>query len=166
MRSPLHNVGALDRAARGARRGAAARSRDEERSARLPPRSRSAARARRAGSRRSGVARGDRVALAARQPHAPTSSSCSRRARIGAIAVPLNTRLAAPELRALLADCTPRAARARARRSRAGGGGAARRAARAAGALAVGGAPDAYEAALAAPRRTPTIAAGRRPTTR
>jgi fatty-acyl-CoA synthase len=95
-----------------------------------------------------GVSGGERVALLLGNRTA-TLEAVLAAARLGAIAVPLNTRLAAPELSAQLDDCRPAlllhedalgplagAARAGARR--------------AAPALAVGGAPDAWEAALAA----------------
>jgi fatty-acyl-CoA synthase len=54
-----------------------------------------------------GVRRGDRVALVLGNatPFLETVLAC---ARLGAIAVPLNARLTARELRGLLADCTPR----------------------------------------------------------
>ncbi len=101
-----------------------------------------------------GVGRGDRVALLLGNRTAYLELVLGT-ARVGAIAVPLNTRLAAPELGALLDDCTPRVlcyedelgelARAAT--------GAARSAPPVR--LGVGGTPDAYEAALerAEPRR-------------
>lgn len=57
--------------------------------------------------RTAGIVRGDRVALllANRSAYLEAVFAC---ARIGAIAVPLNARLAPPELAHLLADCAPR----------------------------------------------------------
>jgi fatty-acyl-CoA synthase len=54
-----------------------------------------------------GVVPGDRVALLLANRSAYLELVFAA-ARIGAIAVPLNARLAAPEIRELLADCTPR----------------------------------------------------------
>ena len=57
--------------------------------------------------RHDGVAAGDRVAILARNSaaHLALLAAC---ARVGAILVPLNWRLAAPELARVLRDCTPR----------------------------------------------------------
>lgn len=96
-----------------------------------------------------GVTRGERVALLLGNRSA-TLELVFAAARLGAIAVPLNTRLAPPEIGELLADCRPAAfvhehalgdvaARALAQSGRG-----------VAFVLAVGGTPDRYEAALAA----------------
>ncbi len=109
---------------------------------------------------REGVARGDRVALllANRSAYLETVFAC---ARIAAIAVPLNARLAPPEIAHILADCTPRVllhdesladlARAATRHS------SLPRVRQ----LAVGGRPDAYEEALAGEAETNEAAAVR-----
>ncbi|MEN8160288.1 MAG: AMP-binding protein [Myxococcota bacterium] len=105
-----------------------------------------------------GVRRGERVALLLGNRSAALEAVFAA-ARLGAIAVPLNTRLAPPEVTELLDDCRPvlllaetslepLAAKACA---------AARRASPAR--LLVGGAPDAWEAALAAASRVPDVAA-------
>jgi fatty-acyl-CoA synthase len=100
-----------------------------------------------------GVVRGDRVALLLGNRTAYLELLFAA-ARLGAIAVPLNTRLAPPELRQLLDDCTPRVLcceselepHARAAWERSPSAPPVR--------LLVGGSPDAYEAELArsAPR--------------
>ena len=146
MESALHNVGGWT-----ARRAAIAGDRpalcDEER--RLDYASLEARCARAAGWLAArGVVRGDRVALLLGNRTAYLELVLAA-ARLGAIAVPLNTRLAPPELRELLDDCTPRVlcyeavleAAARAAWERAESAPLVR--------LAVGGAPDAYEAELA-----------------
>jgi fatty-acyl-CoA synthase len=105
-----------------------------------------------------GVGRGERVALLLGNRSA-TLEAVFAAARLGAIAVPLNTRLAKPEIAELLDDCRPvlllyedalrafaDAACTRARRI-------------APARLAVGGAPDAWEAALAAASPVAGIAA-------
>jgi fatty-acyl-CoA synthase len=56
---------------------------------------------------RAGVARGDRVALLLGNRSATLEVTFAA-ARLGAMAVPINTRLAAPEVSALLDDCRPR----------------------------------------------------------
>lgn len=96
-----------------------------------------------------GVARGDRVAalLGNRSATLELVFAC---ARLGAVAAPFNSRLAAPEVAQLLADARPRAFAYESSLSP-----LAERALAASGqtcalALAVGGDPDAYEAALAA----------------
>jgi fatty-acyl-CoA synthase len=95
-----------------------------------------------------GVGPGDRVALLLANRTAYLEAVFAA-ARLGAIAVPLNTRLAGPEVAELLDDCRP----AVLLHEDALGdlaGLACRQAARAhPGRLAVGGAPDAWEAALA-----------------
>jgi fatty-acyl-CoA synthase len=146
MTSPLDNVGAWP-GRRAAHAGDAPAVRDEDRALDAAA---FAARCARAAAwlAASGVLRGDRVALLLANRTAYLELLLGA-ARIGAIAVPLNTRLAAPELRALFADCTPRvlayeaelADLARAACAQGGGAPAVQ--------LAVGGAPDAYEAALA-----------------
>jgi len=95
-----------------------------------------------------GIRRGDRVALLLSNRSA-TLELVFASARLGAIVVPLNTRLAAPELAELFDDCRPRALFAEAEL-----GGLADRACASAHStpafrLAVGGTADAYEAALA-----------------
>jgi fatty-acyl-CoA synthase len=95
-----------------------------------------------------GVARGDRVAfvLGNRSATLELVFAC---ARLGAIAAPLNTRLAPPEIAQLLADCRPRAFAYEASLA-AGAEAALRQSGHACPlTLAVGGEPDAYEAALA-----------------
>ncbi len=95
-----------------------------------------------------GVARGDRVALLLGNRSA-TLELVFACARLGAIAAPLNTRLAPPEIAQLLADCRPKAfvyeatLAESAERARSASGHAR------ALALAVGGEADAYEVALA-----------------
>ncbi len=121
------------------------------------PNWRSAAPARRACSGRRGCAR----AIASRSCSA-TAARCSRlvlaAAALGAIAVPLNTRLAPPEIAELLRDCRPAvvfheaslAPTVELALARAGRPGRV---------LAVGGEPCAYEAALASALPAPEIAA-------
>jgi fatty-acyl-CoA synthase len=96
-----------------------------------------------------GAGRGERVALLLGNRSA-TLEAVFAAARLGAIAVPLNTRLAPPEIAELLDDCRPALLlHEESLRGLADGAcAAARRAAPAR--LAVGGAPDAWEAALAA----------------
>jgi len=96
-----------------------------------------------------GVSRGERVALVLGNRSA-TLELVFACARLGAIAAPLNTRLAPPEIAQLLADCRPRvlafdaALETNLRTALAKSGHAC------ALTLAIGGEPDAYEAALAA----------------
>jgi fatty-acyl-CoA synthase len=105
-----------------------------------------------------GCARGERVALLLGNRSA-TLEAVFAAARLGAIAVPLNTRLAPPEIAELLDDCRPAAllfeaslrplvdaACARARRAPPFQ-------------LAIGGAPDAWEGALAAAAPLAEVAA-------
>jgi len=150
--SPLHNVGGWTarRAALGGDRPAL---QDDER--RLDYAALDERCARAAGWLASqGVRRGDRVALllANRTGYLELLLAA---ARVGAIAVPLNTRLAPPEVREQLEDCTPRVlcfeSEQEALVESALRGATLAPPLR----LAVGGAPDAYEAALAAaaPRR-------------
>ena len=141
--SPLHNVGGwlARRAAQSGERGALI---EHERV--LDYSALDARAARFAGWLRSqGVGRGDRVALALANPAAVLEAVFGA-ARRGAIALPINTRLAPPELRELLDDAEPAAllheAELAPRVERACAG-----AARRPLALSV---PDAYEAALAA----------------
>ena len=115
--------------------------------------------ARAAGALRAlGLAHGERVALLLGN-RAATLEAVFAAARLGAIAVPLNTRLAAPEITQQLDDCRPAlllhetALGALADAACAG----ARRAPPAR--LAVGGAPDAWEAALAAATPLHVVAA-------
>jgi fatty-acyl-CoA synthase len=147
MGSPLHNVGGWP-TRRAAIAADAPAVRDEDRA--LDAAAFEARCARAAGwLAASGVARGDRIALLLANRTAYLELVLAA-ARIGAIAVPLSTRLAAPELRALFADCTPRVLCGEAELA------ALVRAACAPGShappvrLEVGGAPDAYEATLAA----------------
>jgi len=106
--------------------------------------------------RRAGIGRGDRVALllANRSAYLEAIFAC---ARIGAIAVPLNARLAPPELRQILDDCTPLALLheegLRALVEAACRGAANPPAVQ----LAVGGRPDAYEQALASAGTPPEV---------
>jgi fatty-acyl-CoA synthase len=146
VESPLHNVGGWTarRAAIAGQRPALA---DAERS--LDYAALEARCARAAGWLAArGVGRGDRVALLLGNRTAYLELVLAA-ARIGAIAVPLNTRLAPPELRELLDDCAPRVLCYEVDLE--GPARAAWEAARAAPAvrLAVGGAGDAYEAGLA-----------------
>ena len=95
-----------------------------------------------------GVGPGERVALLLGNRSA-TLEAVLAAARIGALAVPVNARLAPPEIRQLLDDCTPRLLLHEATLAaiaEAACAGAARPPQR----LEVGGRPDAYEAALAA----------------
>jgi len=144
-RSALHNAGGwLVR--RAAATGARPAVQDEARA--LSYEELAARAARCAGWLRArGVGPGDRVAILMGN-RSPFLEAVFAAARLGAIALPLNTRLAPPEVRELLDDAAPAvllhdveldalAARACAE--------AAKRPER----LAVGGAPDAYEAALA-----------------
>lgn len=152
MTSPLHNVGSWT-ARRAAIAADAPALQDADRAldcAELDDRC-----ARAAGwLAAQGVGRGDRVALLLANRTAYLELLFAA-ARLGAIAVPLNTRLAPPELRALFDDCTPRAlcfeAELAPLASAACEGALGAPPVR----LAVGGASDAYEAALAAsaPRR-------------
>jgi fatty-acyl-CoA synthase len=149
MRSALHNAGGWlgRRAAIGADRTALIE--DGPTGRRLDYGALEARSARCAGwLRAQGVGRGDRVALLLGNRSAFLEVVFGA-ARLGAIALPLNTRLAAPELRELLDDAEPRILLHEAEL-----GTLAARACAAAAAppprLAVGGAPDAYEDALAA----------------
>jgi fatty-acyl-CoA synthase len=101
-----------------------------------------------------GVARGERVALLLGN-RAATLEAVLAAARLGAIAVPLNTRLAAPEIAEQLDDCRPALLLHEAAQAALADGACARARGAAPLRLAVGGAPDAWEAALAAaaPRR-------------
>ncbi|MDJ0865603.1 MAG: long-chain fatty acid--CoA ligase [Myxococcota bacterium] len=98
--------------------------------------------------RSAGVARGDRVGILAANRSAYLETVFAA-ARLGAIALPLNARLAPPELRQLLDDAEPRVLvhehdlTPLVEKSLDGATAAPRR-------LAAGGGPDAYEAALAA----------------
>jgi fatty-acyl-CoA synthase len=98
--------------------------------------------------RDAGVRRGDRVAIALAN-RAAFVEAVFAAARLGAVALPVNTRLAPPELRQLFDDAMPRVILHEAdlteRIDRALSGCAARPER-----LAAGGVPDAYEAALAA----------------
>ncbi len=58
--------------------------------------------------RLAGAARGERIAILAHN-HPDTIATLFAAARVGAMAVPLNWRLAVPELAAILADCRPAA---------------------------------------------------------
>ena len=96
-----------------------------------------------------GVERGDRVALLLGNRSAYLELVFAV-ARLGAIAVPLNARLTAPELRPLLEDCGPRILVHEASFTEtACAAGAARRLSCGATGGATGGAEDVYEAALA-----------------
>jgi fatty-acyl-CoA synthase len=145
MRSASHNAGGwlARRALLSGRRVAvcdAERTLDyaalEERSARLAGVLRAA-----------GVQRGERVALLLGNRSAYLEAVFAA-ARLGAIAVPLNIRLAAPEIQRLLADCTPRALLHERALAPLVTHACDKRGA-APVRLEVGGAPDAYEAALA-----------------
>ena len=146
MRSPLHNVGGWP-ARRAAIAGGAPAVRDEERA--LDAAAFEARCARAAGwLAAQGVAPGDRIALLLANRTAYLELLLGA-ARIGAIAVPLNVRLAAPELRALFADCTPRVLCYEAEQAELAGAACAPGGFVPPVQLAVGGVPDAYEAALA-----------------
>ncbi|RIL04722.1 MAG: p-hydroxycinnamoyl-CoA synthetase [Proteobacteria bacterium] len=105
--------------------------------------------------RASGVRRGDRVAIALAN-RAAFLETVFAAARLGAIALPINTRLAPPELRQILDDATPRVLlheaelEERVARAVAGTPDAPLR-------CAAGGANDAYEAAIAAHAPDPRI---------
>jgi len=147
MPSPLHNVGGWTarRAAIGGERPAL---KDAERSLDYAALDERCARA--AGWLASrGVGRGDRVALLLANRTAYLELLLGA-ARIGAIAVPLNTRLAAPELRELLEDCTPRALCFESELEGLAAGALDGAQIAPPARVAVGGTPDAYEAALAA----------------
>jgi fatty-acyl-CoA synthase len=98
--------------------------------------------------REAGAAPGERVALLLSNRSAYLEAVFAA-ARLGAIAVPVNARLAAPEIAQILGDCTPRvllhesALAGRVAAACAGPGAVPAR-------LAVGGGEDAWEAALAA----------------
>jgi len=149
--SPLHNV-ALWTARRAALDGARPALRDAERA--LDYAALEARCARAAGwLAERGVRSGDRVALLLANRTAFLELVLGA-ARLGAIAVPLNTRLAVPELREQVDDCAPHVLCHEAALEA-----AVQRVCEAARRpppvrLAVGGSPDAYEAALegAAPR--------------
>jgi fatty-acyl-CoA synthase len=95
-----------------------------------------------------GVARGERVAfvLGNRSATLELVFAC---ARLGAIATPLNTRLAPPEIAQLLADCRPRVFAYEAALGPACEAALAQSGQPGVHSLAVGGEPDSYEAALA-----------------
>ena len=143
-RSPLHNVGGwlARRAATTGRRVALVEAERRLDYCTLAQRS-----ARCAGWLRAhGVRRGDRIALLLGN-RAAFLEAVFAAARLGAIALPLNTRLAPPEVRELLDDAEPAVLL-----HEAGLAGLVGRAgaARTPELLSVGGTPDAYEAALAA----------------
>jgi fatty-acyl-CoA synthase len=145
VESPLHNVGGWT-ARRAAIAGDRPALRDPDRTLDYAALEERCARAA-AWLEARGIRRGDRVALLLGNRTAYLELLLGA-ARLGAIAVPLNTRLAAPELRELLDDCTPLALC-----FEAGLEELARRAWEStrhppAVRLAVGGEPDAYEAAL------------------
>lgn len=156
MRSPIHNVGGWT-ARRAARNGERPALVDAER--RLDYRALEA-RCRRAAGwlRAAGVERGDRVALLLANRTAYLELVFAA-ARLGAVALPVNTRLAPPEVREILDDAEPRAlvheAELEGLVERACAGASAPPAAR----LAAGGAPDAYEAALEASEAVAEVAA-------
>jgi fatty-acyl-CoA synthase len=151
--APLHNVGGWL-----ARRAALSGDRTAlvEADRRLDYRELDARSARCAGWLRGrGVARGDRVALLLGN-RAAFLETVFAAARLGAIAVPLNARLAPPEIRQQLEDCEPRVLLHEAelesvvdRACRAGGPSR----------LAAGGTPDAYEAALRGAEPASAVAA-------
>jgi fatty-acyl-CoA synthase len=156
MASPLHNVGGWT-ARRAAAAGDRPALRDDARSLDAAALEERCARA--AGWLAAhGVARGDRVALLLGNRTAYLELLLGA-ARLGAIAVPLNTRLAAPELRELLSDCTPRALCHEAELAPLAHAACEGAAAAPPVRLEVGGAPDAYEAALAAAAPRPAIEA-------
>jgi len=97
----------------------------------------------------SGVRRGERVAILARNRSAVLEVVFAA-ARLGAIAVPINARLVAREIRFLFGDCTPRAALFDAASEPAVREAAAALGAAAPALLACGGDDDAWERALAA----------------
>ena len=106
--------------------------------------------ARAAGALRAlGLAPGERVALLLGNRSA-TLEAVFAAARLGAIAVPLNTRLAAPEIADQLADCRPAVLLHEAALESLTDAGCALARRVPVARLAVGGAPDAWEAALAA----------------
>jgi fatty-acyl-CoA synthase len=145
-RSALHNAGGwLVR--RAAATGGRPAVQDEDRT--LPYAELESRAARCAGWLRArGVGAGDRVAILMSN-RSPFLEGVFAAARLGAIALPLNTRLAPPELRELLDDAEPAVllhdAELEALAARACAG-----AAKPPERLALGGAPDRYEAALAA----------------
>jgi fatty-acyl-CoA synthase len=147
MASPLHNVGGWP-ARRAAAAGDRPALRDEARSLDYAALEERCARAAGWLAAR-GVARGERVALLLGNRTAYLELLLGA-ARLGAIAVPLSTRLAAPELRELLADCTPRVLCYEAEHGALARGACEGSPAPPPVRLEVGGAPDAYEAALAA----------------
>lgn len=146
LRSPLHNAGGwLVR--RAATTGARPALQDDARA--LSYAALDARTARCAGWLRArGVGAGDRVAILMTNG-SPFLEAVFAAARLGAIALPINTRLAPPEVRQLLDDAEPTVllhdAALAPLVARACEGAAKRPVA-----LASGGAPDAYEAALAA----------------
>ncbi len=104
-----------------------------------------------------GVGRGDRIALLLGNRSA-TLELVLAAARLGAIAVPLNTRLAAPEIAQLLADCRPAALVHESALAGTVAGVLTQSGWRPRLTLAVGGEPDLYEAALDAAAPAPAIA--------
>jgi fatty-acyl-CoA synthase len=108
--------------------------------------------------RERGVGPGDRVAIVLGNRTAYVEAVFGA-ARIGAIAVPLNARLAPPEIARLLDDCTPRVLVVEAGLEGVLDRACAASAAPPATRLVAGGVPDAYERALASVRPDPRIEA-------
>ena len=98
-----------------------------------------------------GVERGERVALLLGNRSAALEALLGA-ARLGAIAVPLNLRLAAPEIAELLADCRPQVLLYEAELEALAAASLAELAEPPRLCLAVGGAPDAWETGLAGAR--------------
>jgi fatty-acyl-CoA synthase len=105
-----------------------------------------------------GVARGERVALVLGNRSA-TLELVFACARLGAIATPLNMRLAPPEIAQLLADCRPRVLAYEASLTQPCEAALAQSGRAGVRSLPVGGEPDAYEAALASAAAVPGVAA-------
>jgi len=105
-----------------------------------------------------GVRRGDRVALVLGNRSAYLEAVFAA-ARLGAISVPVNARLAPPEIAQLVDDCRPRALLVEASLAERCDDACASARHAPPFRLVAGGAPDAYEAALAATPPDPRIAA-------
>ena len=156
MRSSVHNVGGW-LARRAASTGERVAVVDDDRSltyAQLEDRCRRAA----AWLREAGVGSGDRIALLLANRSAYLELVFAA-ARLGAIVVPVNARLAAPEVRELLDDCTPRVLVHEAELEAVAAAACAEARRPPETRLPVGGIVDAWEAALAGAKPDPRVEA-------